>query len=570
MWGTNTRFWHAAEAAGESNAFGGVFFTGAVGRDLYLTPSDHMNLFLFDEETARDLGMMPEKKSAYERRRSATGFDPAKRTLFENRGLIDRVLRQTDDAVISTHARDMLVRAVLLPERTPEGIEDRQRMIRALQDKTRRQRLSDFFSNAYLENKSERTSESFLDTFSTMAETRHQVIGEAEYAATRNCARVLNELNADPATHSIYSFLRETCNDGIFKLNELIAAREMSFRLAGGLTSGTAEWSNVPEPVGEDRIAISGIAKPEDERIELDELRRAFIGTMLRSYQTKYQREAAFIVRNLAMLEALIHYVNAAETDSQPWCLPEMVESREPFLELYGYRHPMFLDVGVVQDTLVVGRDSLVNVVTGANSGGKTQHLRELAQLMTLAHAGLPIPAERARMSISWSLHSNFGGKDDSAKGRYEKSLTRWMDVLRGTTRSVVFSDESNDGTFVETGVTHTIQALNVLAKRKVMTFLVTHYHEIAERLHAEVPSSRNLHVVSTRNADGTLSHTYRIAEGHDPRSYGEETALAVGFTQHNLDRIASQDMPDTRPAIKSERGVHVLFEDPTEPRGVQ
>jgi hypothetical protein len=566
MWGTNTRFWKAAEAAGVSNAFGQVFFTGSVGRELYLTPSEHMNLFLFDEETARDLGMMPEKRSAWERRRDTAGYDPAKRTLFEHRGAIDRVLEHGDDRVISSHARDMLVRAVLLPERSPEGIEDRQRMIRALQDKARRQRLHDFFSNAYLENRSEGGNESFLDTFATMAGNRHQPIGEGEYAATRNVARLLKELGADPTTHCIYSFLREECGDGIFTLNELIAAREMTFRLSGGLTSGTAEWSNVPEPVGQDRIPISGIPTPEDDRIELDALRRSFVETMLRSYQHKYQREAAFIVRNLAMLEALVHYVSVAEGDTRSWCLPEMVESREPFVELHGYRHPMFLDGGVVQGELVVGADSLVNVITGANSGGKTQQLRALAQLITLAHAGLPIPARSARMSIAWSLFSNFGGKDDSAKGRYEKSLTRWLDgILTKISRSVVFSDESNDGTFVETGVAHTIQALNVLSRRKAPTFLTTHYHEIAERLQAEVPRSRNLHVVSSRNADGTLSHTYQIAEGHDPNSYGEETAIAVGFTRENLERIAKQDMPDTRPAIGSERGVHVLFQEPHE-----
>ena len=210
-----------------------------------------------------------------------------------------------------------------------------------------------------------------------------------------------------------------------------------------------------------------------------------------------------------------------------------------------------------------MGPDSLINVITGANSGGKTQHLRGLAQLITLAHAGLPIPAERARMSIAWSLHSNFGGKDDSAKGRYEKSLTRWMDdILTKISRSVVFSDESNDGTFVATGVKHSVQALNVLSQRKVVTFLTTHYHEIAERLMSDVPRSRNLHVVSTRNADATLNHTYTIAEGHDPNSYGEETALAVGFTQANLDRIAAQETPDTRPAIETEQGSHVLFEE--------
>ncbi|MBM3819823.1 MAG: hypothetical protein FJW14_12525 [Acidimicrobiia bacterium] len=561
MWGPNTRFWQAAEAAGGSNAFGGVFFTGAVGRELYLTPAQHLNLFLFDEETARDLGMMPEKRTAWERRRDAAGFDPARRTLFEHRGLVDLVMTPGQERVISSQARDMLVRAVLLPERTPEGIEDRQRMIRALQDKARRQRLDDFFSNASLENKSEGATLSFLDTFATMAGSRHTVIGEGEYAAVRNVARIIRELGADPALHGIYSFLREVCKDGIFTLNELMAAKEMTFRLSGGLTEGTAEWNNIPEEVGGERIPISGIAPPEDDRIELDSLRRAFIETMLRSYQHKYQPESAFLVRNLALLEALMHYVAFAEADSRAWCLPEMVESREPFIELEGYRHPMFLDAGVVQDRLIVGRDSLINVITGANSGGKTQQLRGLAQLITLAHAGLPVPASRARMSISWSLFSNFGGKDDSAKGRYEKSLTRWMDgILTKMSRSVVFSDESNDGTFVDTGVKHTIQALNALSQRTVVTFLTTHYHEIASRLEREVPHARNLHVVSTRQADGTVRHTYRVAEGHDPNSYGEETALAVGFTPENLARLAAQDIPDTRPAIDGERGEHVLF----------
>jgi len=112
----------------------------------------------------------------------------------------------------------------------------------------------------------------------------------------------------------------------------------------------------------------------------------------------------------------------------------------------------------------------------------------------------------------------------------------------------------------VDTGVKHTIQALNALSQRTVVTFLTTHYHEIASRLEREVPHARNLHVVSTRQADGTVRHTYRVAEGHDPNSYGEETALAVGFTPENLARLAAQDIPDTRPAIDGERGEHVLF----------
>ena len=51
----------------------------------------------------------------------------------------------------------------------------------------------------------------------------------------------------------------------------------------------------ITEPGGEDRIAISDIPEPEDDRIELDELRRVFIETMLRSYQRKYQPEAILL-----------------------------------------------------------------------------------------------------------------------------------------------------------------------------------------------------------------------------------------------------------------------------------
>ena len=91
---------------------------------------------------------------------------------------------------------------------------------------------------------------------------------------------------------------------------------------------------------------------------------------------------------------------------------------------------------------------------------------------------------------------------------------------------------------------------------------LTTHYHEIAEQLQTQVPHSRNLHVVSSKNPDGTLNHTYKIADGHDPNSYGEETAIAVGFTPENLERIANLDIPDTRGALSPDHGVHVLFED--------
>ena len=56
------------------------------------------------------------------------------------------------------------------------------------------------------------------------------------------------------------------------------------------------------------------------ESLNPHELRHAFIHTMLKSYGTKFQPDALFIVRTLGMLEALVHYVGFVQSDSRPWC----------------------------------------------------------------------------------------------------------------------------------------------------------------------------------------------------------------------------------------------------------
>jgi len=82
-----------------------------------------------------------------------------------------------------------------------------------------------------------------------------------------------------------------------------------------------------------------------------------------------------------------------------------------------------------------------VTVLTGANSGGKTTLLETLCQVAILAHMGLPVPAERARISLSDRLvfhrrHASFNA------GVLESTLRSVVPPLVSGGRTIMLVDE--------------------------------------------------------------------------------------------------------------------------------
>ncbi|WP_254536903.1 MutS-related protein [Halomarina litorea] len=123
-----------------------------------------------------------------------------------------------------------------------------------------------------------------------------------------------------------------------------------------------------------------------------------------------------------------------------------------------------------------------VGVLTGANSGGKTTLLETLCQVALLAHMGLPVPAERAEVSLVDSLvfhrrHASFNA------GVLESTLRSVVPPLTGGGRTLMLVDEfeaiTEPGSAAD--LLHGLVTLTV--ERDALGVFVTHLAEDLEPL---------------------------------------------------------------------------------------
>ena len=124
--------------------------------------------------------------------------------------------------------------------------------------------------------------------------------------------------------------------------------------------------------------------------------------------------------------------------------MPELVDHG---IWLEGGRH---LLLGVDPDPVTYGlgaaaikadQQSLA-LLTGANSGGKTTLLECLAYASILAHMGLPVPAESARVGKVDALHILAKAGGTQSAGALEQTLVELASVVSDPTPKLILADE--------------------------------------------------------------------------------------------------------------------------------
>jgi dsDNA-specific endonuclease/ATPase MutS2 len=106
-----------------------------------------------------------------------------------------------------------------------------------------------------------------------------------------------------------------------------------------------------------------------------------------------------------------------------------------------GGRSPL-LDVAFDEVEPVDYAVSGVTLLSGVNSGGKTSTLDLLALVTILAHMGLPVPAESARVERVSELHYYAKSQGTLDAGAFEATLRDFADLARGTDSRLVLVDE--------------------------------------------------------------------------------------------------------------------------------
>jgi len=536
MWGPGVELWRDMRRLEDYIPFSQLYNTKR--NSFSLSDREHLDLFMLDEESARDLNLVVAQRERYGREETPTdsffGIDGYSGFMFTN-------------PRISNLAQIMFQRAILLPERSSDGVRARQNVFRALQDTHLAGELFRELRSCDVPRYSghENIHESFLDymngTFLDSRSDENYDDGlSRKFLQLRNAIGLAQRFASTPGLEGLTDELSRIFNPSLHDLNRFLLAEKYNITIDGDFLSSELDVQGHPSQREFTPVKMSDNLQHFGRSPIAKNLSVALAQAFLDLYRGNDGPFANRLNWHLAMFEACLQYSISTVMRGKEWCLPDIVDSPEPFIEIEGMVHPMYLEKGVVIGDVDISGDHLVNVLTGSNDGGKTQFIRGLGQIVTLAHAGFPIPARNARMSLINNIFTNFSGKDDSSKGRYKTALSRWMYVLNNVGQSLVLADEPTDGTFTATGVKHGLEALTVLGERKVPTATTTHYHEMAEAVAAgAVPNGSNLHAVTNTNPDGSLVHTYKIEPGADPHSYGEEVAIEVGFTSETLERLA-------------------------------
>jgi hypothetical protein len=164
-----------------------------------------------------------------------------------------------------------------------------------------------------------------------------------------------------------------------------------------------------------------------------------------------------------------------------------------------------------------------VAVVTGPNMGGKTAALRALGFALACVALGVPVPAGAARLplvdAIAW-----LGGSDPSpAQTALLSSFAREVVALRELLaspregRSLVLVDEFARTTSPREGRALTIALVRVLAKRRTLALVATHYTGVAAAAGVAHFASGRLGPLGPAGDDASLDAALaRVARGMD------------------------------------------------------
>ena len=245
----------------------------------------------------------------------------------------------------------------------------------------------------------------------------------------------------------------------------------------------------------------------------------------------------------LAFLDAAQSAARLAEPGT--WCRPVVTDSDE--FQVRAGRHPVVEaalagTAAFVPNRCDLSSDRRVLLLTGPNMAGKSTFLRQNALIAVLAQAGLPAPAESARLGAVDRLFSRVGAADDLARGRstFMVEMTETAAILhQAGPRSLVVVDEIGRGTATLDGLAIAWAVLEALHSTiRCRTIFATHFHELAG-LAERLPRLRP-HTMRVKEWKGTVVFLHEVAEGAAGRSWGVHVAELAGVPAPVVRRAAT------------------------------
>lgn len=192
----------------------------------------------------------------------------------------------------------------------------------------------------------------------------------------------------------------------------------------------------------------------------------------------------------------------------------EIVHSGDIVYEASALRHPFLGEKAVSNDFCI--DDSHYYIITGANMAGKSTFLRSLGVNYVLAVNGMPVFADRLRVSL-FSLFSSMRTSDDLSSGisYFNAELLRLKQLIahcRTHSRTLIILDEILKGTNSLDKLNGSRMFLDAISRLPVAGIIATHDLELS-RMADERPERFANWCFEIRLAD-EITYTYKITPG--------------------------------------------------------
>ena len=205
---------------------------------------------------------------------------------------------------------------------------------------------------------------------------------------------------------------------------------------------------------------------------------------------------------------ATMRYNEPQSTDA------EIVESNEVVYEAKGVYHP-FLGENAVRNDFSI-KDRNYYIITGANMAGKSTFLRSVGINYILAMCGMPVFAEKMKVSV-FSLFSSMRTSDDLAHGisYFNAELLRLkllLDNVHKNDNTLIILDEILKGTNSLDKLNGSRMFLEAVAKLPVTGIIATHDLELS-KMADEYPGRFHNYCFEIKLAEN-ITYSYKITPG--------------------------------------------------------
>ena len=319
--------------------------------------------------------------------------------------------------------------------------------------------------------------------------------------------------------------------------------------------SSSTEKTLFVEPMETVEINNRLVALKEEEAREVERILARF-SALLRSRRD----EIAVTVDVLGEIDLLAGLAAWAEQTGA--CCPEMAPECGVVLEQA--RHPLLeaslaaRGASLVPLDLDLPRELRGLVISGPNAGGKTVALKTVGLAVLMAHAGIPVPARRARLPLLGAVMADIGDEQSLEGGvstfsSHIRNLARMLEELRAPALALI--DEIGTGTDPAEGAALGTAVLDRLLASGVHVVATTHHLAVKTWAYRREGVTN----AACEFDEQSLSPTYRLVPGVAGSSIGLTMAAQLGLDPEVVEEARRRLDPAGAEAARALEGVESL-----------